>query len=95
MKLTESQATVLKNIGLNRAMVFSGLDGLDEITTTTSTKVSYFMNGDKIQTRHIHPKDYSIKISSSIDLNGGSPKRMRIILSILRENQDFKEISWF
>ena len=89
--LTESQATVLKNIGLNRAMVFSGLDGLDEITTTTSTKVSYFMNGDKIQTRHIHPKDYSIKISSSIDLNGGSPKKnARIILSILQGKSGFQ-----
>ncbi len=89
--LTESQATVLKNIGLNRAMVFSGLDGLDEITTTTSTKVSYFMNGDKIQTRHIHPKDYSIKISSSIDLNGGSPKKnARIILSILQGKTGFQ-----
>ena len=89
--LTESQATVLKNIGLNRAMVFSGLDGLDEITTTTLTKVSYFMNGDKIQTRHIHPKDYSIKISSSIDLNGGSPKKnARIILSILQGKSGFQ-----
>ena len=89
--LTESQATVLKNIGLNRAMVFSGLDGLDEITTTTSTKVSYFMNGDKIQTRYIHPKDYSIKISSSIDLNGGSPKKnARIILSILQGKSGFQ-----
>jgi len=89
--LTESQATVLKNIGLDRAMVFSGLDGLDEITTTTSTKVSYFMNGDKIQTRHIHPKDYSIRTSSSIDLNGGSPKKnARIILSILQGKLGFQ-----
>ena len=89
--LTESQATVLKNIGLNRAMVFSGLDGLDEITTTTSTKVSYFMNGDEIQTRHIHPKNYSIRTSSSIDLNGGSPKKnARIILSILQGKSGFQ-----
>ena len=37
--LLESAGLVLKNLGLNRALIVHGDDGLDEITTTTTTSV--------------------------------------------------------
>ncbi|SHK32400.1 anthranilate phosphoribosyltransferase [Paramaledivibacter caminithermalis] len=81
---TELMAGVLKNLGAKRAMVVHGLDGLDEITITTKTKVSELKN-NKISTYYIDPRDYGFELGLAEDLTGGYPKEnAEIILNILK-----------
>ena len=83
-KLIYNQTKVLKNLGLEQAMVFSGLDGLDEITTTSETNISFFLNSTEIESKTISPSDFGIKKSKSKELLGGVPKEnAQIIYSIL------------
>lgn len=81
-ELTEPLAKVLKNLGVRKAMVVHGLDGLDEITITDRTKISELKNGN-IKNYYISPEDYNIKRCNSRSLLGGDSKlNSKIILDI-------------
>ncbi len=69
--LVEPLAYVLKNLGLKRALVVHGSDGLDEVTTTGITFASEFKDG-KVNSFTINPQDFGIKLASSSDLKGGN-----------------------
>lgn len=81
--LTEMFAHVLKALGTKRAMVVHGLDGLDEITCTDSTRVTELRNG-VIKTYELFP-DILIGETFSVDsIKGGGPEQnARIMLDIL------------
>ncbi len=82
-KLTEPLANVLLNLGIEKAMVIHGMDGMDEITSTTSTKVSEVLNG-KVINYEITPEEYGIKRAEKADLIGGDAmENASIILSVL------------
>lgn len=82
--LTNSLAQVLLQLGRDRAMVVHGEDGLDEITTTTITKVSEVREG-KVLDYYIDPKDFGIELSGMESLAGGEPKEnAEILLQVLR-----------
>ena len=68
--LLEPMAQVLKNLGLKRALVVHGNDGLDEITTTDKTFVSEF-NGLEIISYDIDPDELGIPRARTEDLTGG------------------------
>jgi anthranilate phosphoribosyltransferase len=68
--LLEPMAEVLKNLGLKRALVVHGNDGLDEITTTDKTFVSEF-NGQEIISYDIDPDELGIARARLKDLAGG------------------------
>ncbi len=68
--LLEPMAQVLKSLGLRRALVVHGNDGLDEITTTDKTFVSEF-NGQEIISYDIDPDELGIKHACIEDLTGG------------------------
>ena len=81
--ITETVAKVLMNLGLERAMVVHGSDGLDEITLTGTTKISEINNG-WIKNYTFNPEDYNIGLCSPADLKGGDLKtNCEIALSIL------------
>lgn len=65
--LTLIMAEALKMLGDNHAFVVHGLDGLDEITTTTKTKVCELV-GNIIKSYYLNPGDYGIKKSTLSDL---------------------------
>ena len=67
----EVLARVLGNLGTVHALVVHGEDGLDEITTTTSTLVSEVKRG-KITNYQIIPEDFGLKIARMQDLAGGT-----------------------
>ena len=67
----EPMAHVLKNLGLKRALVVHGSDGLDEITTTAKTFVSEF-NGREVISYDIEPAELGIPLASPGDLTGGN-----------------------
>lgn len=69
-KLTEPVANVLLNLGIERALVFNGNDGVDEITTTTSTSVSELKDGS-VKNYEFNPEQYGIKKACLDDIKGG------------------------
>lgn len=66
--LVEPMAEVLRNLGLKRALVVHGNDGLDEITTTDKTFVSEF-NGRDVVTYDIDPEELGIARARHEDLS--------------------------
>ena len=82
--LTEVMAEVLRGLDVDRAMVVHGLDGLDEITITTETKVSELKDGE-ICTYYIKPQRFHLPSASKKEIEGGGPKENAdIILNILQ-----------
>ena len=85
--LLESAGIVLKNLGLHRALIVHGDDGLDEITTTTTTSICELKNGD-LKFYKLNPEEYGIPIANSEDITGGSPKEnAEIIKEVLKGRQ--------
>ena len=81
--LVEPIAFVLKNLGLKRALVVHGSDGLDEITTTGQTFISEF-NGKEVISYDISPEELDIPLAAERDLLGGDLQtNVRIVESIL------------
>jgi len=72
--LTEIQARVLKELGSTNVLVFHGLDGLDEISTTSSTKISQFQNNGEIKTYEFDATELGLDRASLDDLKGSDPK---------------------
>jgi len=82
--LIETAGEVLLNLGLERAMVVYGDDGLDEITTTTTTNVCEVKDG-KIVTYKLDPEKFGIRKATLEDIKGGDAKEnSKIILSVLK-----------
>ncbi|MHB9139659.1 MAG: anthranilate phosphoribosyltransferase [Victivallaceae bacterium] len=81
--LTEMFAHVLKALGTKRAMVVHGLDGLDEITCTDSTRVTELRNG-VIKTYELFPDILIGETFSADSIKGGGPEQnAKIMLDIL------------
>ncbi|NMA64762.1 MAG: anthranilate phosphoribosyltransferase [Clostridiaceae bacterium] len=71
--LVEPLARVLSNLGIKKAMVVHGHDGLDEISLTTSTTVCEVNNG-RINSFFLDPRQYGLEYCKPEDLTGGGPK---------------------
>jgi len=81
--LVEPLAHVLKNLGLKKALVVHGHDGLDEVTTTGPTFMSEF-NGKEVLSYSFSPKEYGMTMASLDDLKGGDLEaNVRIAKDIL------------
>lgn len=82
-KLVEPLAQVLSNLGVKRAMVVCGGDGLDEITLTTTTKVCE-VREDGLHNYTLNPQEYGFVLCKAEDLVGGdSQENKQIALDIL------------
>lgn len=82
-KLAEMMIQVLKDLGTKRALVVHGSDGLDEISTTTTTTISELKDGE-IETYFIEPHNFDIKLAEIKDLIGGDAKHnAEILYSVL------------
>ena len=83
-ELTEPLANVLNNLGSRHAFVVHGGDGLDEITTTTTTRVSELVSG-AVKTYTVDSTELGIPTAQSADLKGGTPEEnAELTLSVLR-----------
>ena len=72
-ELTEPIANVLANLGAERVMVVHAADGLDEISTTSETRISQLDDG-KVTTTSIKPEDFGIQRAVMSDLLADSPE---------------------
>ena len=67
---TEIMADALRILGAKRAMVVSGLDGIDEFSLCADTKVSELRDG-QISTYIFSPEKIGISLANFNDLKGG------------------------
>lgn len=68
--LVEKLAQALKLLGLKRALVVHGKDGLDEITITGPTMIGEVRDG-WVKTYEITPEEFGLKRASLEDISGG------------------------
>jgi anthranilate phosphoribosyltransferase len=82
--LIKTAGEVLLNLGLERAMVVHGDDGLDEITTTTTTEVCEVKDG-KLITYKLDPEKLGFRKAALEEIKGGEAKEnAEIILKVLK-----------
>ena len=81
--LVEPLVHVLKNLGLKRALVAHGNDGLDEITTTETSFICEY-NGQEIISYDLNPVELGIPLAKPKDLEGGSlDNNLQIFIDVL------------
>ena len=81
--LTEKMAKVLIKLGVKAGMVVYGMDGLDEITLTTKTKITQF-SGKKMKTFFFNPERHNVDLCSLKSLQTKSiEENKKIALEIL------------
>ena len=83
-ELTEIHANVLNNLGCQHAFVVHGDDGLDDITTTTTSRVSELRDGT-VKTYTLDPTTLGIPRAAPEALLGGAPEEnAEIIVNMLK-----------
>jgi anthranilate phosphoribosyltransferase len=89
-KLVIPMANVLKNLGLERAMVVHGKDGLDEITLTDKTLVCELKDGNIFQ-YEIDPREYGFELCNIEDIKGQDAKKnAKIIREVLSNKKGYQ-----
>ncbi|MDR3256256.1 MAG: anthranilate phosphoribosyltransferase [Endomicrobium sp.] len=89
--LVEPMANVLVNLGVKRAMVVHGHDGLDEVTLSDTTTICEVNNG-KLNSFFITPEQFGLKRCKLSELRGGTPQENKeIALNVLNGEQGTKK----
>ncbi len=70
LDMVEKLAEVLSMLGLHRALVVHGLDGLDEITITGPTRVAEAREGT-VRTFEVDPEEFGMELATLDDITGG------------------------
>ncbi len=70
LDMVEKLAETLSMLGLHRALVVHGLDGLDEITITGPTRVAEARDGT-VRTYEVDPEEFGFKRATLADISGG------------------------
>jgi len=68
--LVEKLAEALSMLGLHRALVVHGSDGLDEITITGPTRIGEVREG-RVQTYEVTPEEFDLPRATLDDISGG------------------------
>ncbi len=86
--LIEKVAHVLGRLGVKRAFVVHGSDGMDEMTLTGKSFSAHLHEG-KVILGEIDPNDYGFSYCDPKDLIGGSPaENTEILMNILTGEED-------
>jgi len=83
--LLERIASALSLLGVEKAWVVHGADGLDEITITDKTFVAACSSKRSVETFTVSPQDFGLKKQSLNGFGGGSPREnAELIRAIFR-----------
>lgn len=86
-KLTNVMANVLKNQGCETAIVVHGMDGIDEISISGTTKISHLSNGI-IKEYSVEPENFGIKRQPLSSIIGGSSEENAAIAVNILEGKE-------
>ena len=79
LDMVEKLAEALSMLGLHRALVVHGLDGLDEITITGPTRIAEARDGI-VRTYEVVPEEFGMKCSTLEDISGGDAAENAVIV---------------
>ncbi|HEV7938677.1 MAG TPA: anthranilate phosphoribosyltransferase [Solirubrobacteraceae bacterium] len=84
----ETIAGALARLGVQRALVVAGEDGLDEVSTSAATQVVE-VNGDELRRYVLTPSDVGIELADPADplLGGGSPSENAAVARAVFEGE--------
>jgi anthranilate phosphoribosyltransferase len=83
LDLVEKLAEALSMLGLRRALVVHGLDGLDEVTITGPTRIAEARDGT-VKTYEVTPEEFGIAGATLADISGGdATENAAIIRAVL------------
>jgi anthranilate phosphoribosyltransferase len=83
LELVEKLAEALSMLGLHRALVVHGLDGLDEITITGKTRVAEVREGS-VRSYEVEPEEFGMVRGTLQDIAGGdATENAAIIRAVL------------
>lgn len=77
--LVDTIAAAAADVGSEHFYIVHGGDGLDEITTTTTTEVAK-VTPDGVQRFQLDPADFGMSYATAADLKGGDPEENAAIL---------------
>src|SRR5579864_17588 len=83
LELVEKLAEALSMLGLRRALVVHGLDGLDEITITGVTRIAEAREGS-VRSYEVEPEEFGMKRATLQEISGGdATENAAIIRAVL------------
>ncbi|MGA8621457.1 MAG: anthranilate phosphoribosyltransferase [Candidatus Sulfotelmatobacter sp.] len=80
LDMVEKLAEALSMLGLHRALVVHGLDGLDEVTITGPTRVAEAREGS-VRTYEVDPEEFGMRRATLEDISGGDAADNAAIVS--------------
>jgi anthranilate phosphoribosyltransferase len=86
LELVEKLAEALSMLGVHRAFVVHGLDGLDEITITGPTRVAEVREGSE-RVYEVTPEEFGLGRASLEELSGGDAKENAAIVRKILEGE--------
>jgi len=86
LDLVEKLAEALSMLGLHRALVVHGLDGLDEVTITGPTRVAEARDGT-VKTYEVTPEEFGIERATLADISGGNATENAAIIRALLDGK--------
>jgi len=85
--MAERMLGALRELGTERAMIFFGDDGLDELTTTT-TSVVYELTDDRLHSYPLDPQEFGIAHAEPSQLVGGdAATNAKLLRAVLRGDE--------
>src|SRR5579864_2659481 len=86
LELVEKLAEALSMLGLRRALVVHGLDGLDEITITSPTRIAEARDGT-IRTYEVEPEEFGMERATLQEIAGGDAQENAAIIRAVLEGE--------
>jgi anthranilate phosphoribosyltransferase len=87
LEMVEKLAEALSMLGLHRALVVHGLDGLDEITIAGLTRVAEARDGT-VRTYEVDPEEFGMRRATLADIAGGDAvENAAIVRAVLNGEQ--------
>ncbi len=86
LDLVEKLAEALSMLGLRRALVVHGLDGLDEITITGKTRVAEAREGS-VRSYEIEPEEFGMNCATLQEISGGDATENAAIIRAILEGE--------
>ncbi|MEM2546203.1 MAG: anthranilate phosphoribosyltransferase [Candidatus Bathyarchaeia archaeon] len=94
--LVDKVVNVLRRLKIEEAMVYHGLDGIDEISTMGKTLVAW-LRGGEIKTLELTPEIFGVRKAKPEEIAGTSPEEsaeltFKILYGILEEGNPKRDI---
>jgi anthranilate phosphoribosyltransferase len=87
LDMVDKLAQALSMLGLDRALVVHGLDGLDEVTITGPTRVAEAREAT-VRTYEVDPEEFGMKRATLADISGGdAAENAAIVREVLQGNK--------